>query len=124
MLTVTKMDRLARSVAHLGHIVEILERRKVGLRDLDLGLDTSTARGRLMLNVLGSVAEFKRFMMLARQKEGIAKAKSEGRYKGRVPTAMRQAQTIEELASQGLTKKAISQALEVSERSVYRAMSA
>src|SRR4028119_116711 len=83
VLTVTKLDRLARSVAHMGQIVADLEKRKVGLRVLDLGLDTSTATGRLMLNVLGSVAEFERAMMLERQREGIAKAKQEGRYRGR-----------------------------------------
>src|SRR4051794_5797569 len=50
-LVVTKLDRLARSVAHLGEIVATLEKRKVGLKVLDLGLDTGTATGRLMLNV-------------------------------------------------------------------------
>ena len=58
MLTVTKLDRLCRSVAHMGQIVAELEKRKVGLRVLDLGLDTSTATGRPMLHVLGSMAEF------------------------------------------------------------------
>lgn len=123
VLVVTKLDRLARSVAHLGQIVEGLERRKVGLRVLDLGLDTSTATGQLMLNVLGSVAQFERSMMLERQRDGIAKAKQEGKYKGRAPTAMRQTQRIRELMAQGMTRKAIAQALSVSERSVYRALS-
>ena len=86
---VTKLDRLARSVRHLGEIVEDLESRCIGLRILDLGLDTSNATGKLMLNVLGSVAQFEREMMLERQKEGIARAKSQGKYKGRAPTAMR-----------------------------------
>ena len=63
-------------------------------------------------------------MMLERQRDGIAKAKVESKYKGRAPTAMRQAQRIRELAGQGLTRKAIAQALGVSERSFYRAMSA
>src|SRR4028119_2056030 len=123
VLTVTKLDRLARSVAHMGQIVADLEKRKVGLRVLDLGLDTSTATGQLMLNVLGSVAQFERAMMLERQRDGIAKAKADGKYKGRAPTAMRQAQRIKELAAEGLTRRAIAQALSVSERSVYRAMS-
>lgn len=121
-LVVTKLDRLARSVAHLGQIVEDLASRGVSLRILDMGLDTSTATGRLMLNVLGSVAEFERSMMLERQREGIAKAKGEGRYKGRVPTAMKQADQIKALAAEGLTKKAIAAKLNVSERSVYRAL--
>ena len=62
-LVVTKLDRLARSVRHLGQIVEELEGKSVGLRILNLGLDTSNATGKLMLNVLGSVAQFEREMM-------------------------------------------------------------
>ena len=122
VLIVPKLDRLARSVAHLGQIVESLERRKVGLRVLDLGLDTSTATGQLILNVLGSVAQFERAMMLERQRDGLAKAKADGKYKGRAPTAMRQAQRIRELAAQGMTRKATASMLAVSERSVYRAL--
>jgi DNA invertase Pin-like site-specific DNA recombinase len=53
ILVVAKLDRLARSVVHLGEIVEGLEAKSVGLRILDLGLDSSTAIGKLMLNVLG-----------------------------------------------------------------------
>jgi DNA invertase Pin-like site-specific DNA recombinase len=121
-LVVTKLDRLARSVAHLGEIVATLEKRKVGLKILDLGLDTSTATGKLMLNVLGSVAEFERSMMLERQREGIAKAKAEGKYLGRAPTVSRQAEQIRVMAEQGMTKKAIAEALGASERSVYRAL--
>jgi len=52
-LVVTKLDRLARSVRHLGEIVEALEAKGVGLRIVDLALDTSNATGKLMLNVLG-----------------------------------------------------------------------
>ena len=63
-------------------------------------------------------------MMLERQRDGIAKAKQDGRYKGRAPTAMRQAQRIRDMAAEGMTRKAIAQALMVSERSVYRAIRA
>ncbi|MEX0351093.1 MAG: recombinase family protein [Paracoccaceae bacterium] len=123
-LVVTKLDRLARSVKHLGEIIEGLEVKKVGLRVLDLGLDTSNATGKLMLNVLGSVAQFEREMMLERQREGIAKAKAEGRYKGRKPTARMKAPDILQLSSQGLSKTAVAQRLGLSERSVYRVLSA
>jgi DNA invertase Pin-like site-specific DNA recombinase len=124
VLVVTKLDRLARSVAHLGEIMETLGKRTVGLKILDLGLDTTTATGKLMLNVLGSVAEFERSMMLERQREGIAKAKAEGRYLGRAPTVARQAERIKDMARQGMTKRAIAEALGASERSVYRALRA
>jgi DNA invertase Pin-like site-specific DNA recombinase len=117
---VTKLDRLARSVRHLGEIVEELENKGVGLRILDLGLDTSNATGKLMLNVLGSVAQFEREMMLERQKEGIAKAKREGKYKGRAPTAQRLASDAKRLLAEGNTKRQIAKLLGISERSVYR----
>ncbi|WP_460274772.1 recombinase family protein [Celeribacter sp. ULVN23_4] len=119
-LIVTKLDRLARSVRHLGEIVEALEARNVGLRILDLGLDTSNATGKLMLNVLGSVAQFERVMMHERQKEGIAKAQREGKYKGRAPTAQRMAPEVHRMLSEGITKRDIAKALGISERSVYR----
>lgn len=124
VLVVTKLDRLARSVRHLGELIEDLEKRKVGLRVLDLGLDTSTATGKLMLNVLGSVAQFEREMMLERQREGITKAKADGKYKGRKPTAMMKRQEVQRLASEGISKRAIAEALGLSERSVYRALRA
>jgi len=123
-LVVTKLDRLARSVRHLGEIVEALERKKVGLRVLDLGLDTANATGKLMLNVLGAVAQFEREMMLERQREGIAKAKADGRYKGRKPTAQfKQAEALALLAA-GTPKREIARKLGISERSVYRVISA
>jgi DNA invertase Pin-like site-specific DNA recombinase len=122
-LVVTKLDRLARSVRHLGELIDTLEARRVALRVIDLGLDTSTATGKLMLNVLGSVAQFEREMMLERQREGIAKAKNEGRYKGRKPTAMNQIEAIQRLAAGGDSKGVIASKLGISERSVYRALS-
>ncbi|WP_289016029.1 recombinase family protein, partial [uncultured Methylobacterium sp.] len=77
-LVVTKLDRLARSVTHMGSILAALEAKGIALRILNLGLDTGTPTGKLMLNVLTGVAQFEREMMLERQREGIAKAKAEG----------------------------------------------
>ena len=82
-LVVTKLDRLARSVAHLVELLARLESKGVALRILAMGIDTSTPTGKLMLTVLGGVAEFEREIMLERQREGIAKAKAQGAYKGR-----------------------------------------
>ncbi|MEO1912065.1 MAG: recombinase family protein [Paracoccus sp. (in: a-proteobacteria)] len=121
-LIVTKLDRLARNVIHLGQLVTDLRGKGVSLRILDLGLDTSTPTGELILNMMGAVAQFERQMMLERQREGIAKAKSEGKYKGQAPTAMRQALRAREMAAEGVTRAEIAQRLGVSERSVYRAI--
>jgi DNA invertase Pin-like site-specific DNA recombinase len=83
IIIVTKLDRLARSMADLMRIVATIKEAGAALRVLAMGLDTSNATGKLMLNVLGSVAEFERELMLERQRAGIAKAKADGKYKGR-----------------------------------------
>ncbi len=67
-------------------IVKRLQAKGVTLRIVNLGIDPATPTGKLMLNVLGGVAEFEREMMLERQREGIQKAKAEGKYRGRKPT--------------------------------------
>src|SRR4051794_10090061 len=106
VLTVTRPDRLARSTADLLTIVGRLEAKKVALVVLSMGgqqVDTRTATGRLMLTMLAAVAAFERDLMLERQREGIAKAKAEGRYKGRAPTAMRQGCEVLRLKGQGVT---------------------
>ena len=123
VLVVTKLDRLARSIRDLCAIVDRLEAKGVSLRILGMGLDTATANGRLMLNVLGSVAQFEREVMLERQREGIAKAKSEGKFKGRAPTARMKAVEVRAMAKAGMTRKAIAGKLGMSERSVYRVLS-
>ncbi|MFP3387017.1 recombinase family protein, partial [Tritonibacter sp. SIMBA_163] len=70
-------------------------------------LDTATPTGKLMLNLLGSIAEFERELMLERQREGIAKAKAEGKYKGRAPTARAKAEDVLRLKAGGMTADAI-----------------
>src|SRR5690606_39247251 len=84
-LVVTKLDRLARSVPDLYKIVDILKGKKVNLSILGLGIDTTTAAGQVMLTMMGAFAEFEREIKLERQKEGIEKAKEEGKYRGRKP---------------------------------------
>ncbi|AWN41162.1 recombinase family protein [Methylobacterium durans] len=121
-LVVTKLDRLARSVADLVGIIKTIQAKKASLKVLALSLDTGTPTGKLMLNLLGSVAEFERDLMLERQREGIAKAKAEKRYKGRKPTAMAKADEVRRLAGQGLTREAIAKQLGIGVASVYRAL--
>tara|TARA_B100001059_G_scaffold168280_1_gene168039 strand:+ start:1262 stop:1819 length:558 start_codon:yes stop_codon:yes gene_type:complete len=120
VIAVTKLDRLARSVAHLLELKQKITDKGAHLRILDLGIDTSTPTGELMLTVLGGIAQFERSIMLERQREGIAKAKADGRYKGRPPTA--RARTIDVLAMKSNGKSAIeiSKALGIGRASVYR----
>ena len=87
VLVVTKLDRLARSVPHLCEIGQRLDAKGVGLKVLDQAIDTTTPTGRLMFNMLGAIAQFERELIRERMMVGIAKAKAEGKYKGRAPTA-------------------------------------
>ncbi|ESY87800.1 DNA invertase [Mesorhizobium sp. LNHC220B00] len=119
-LLVTKLDRLARSVADLVAITEALRAKGVGLRILAMNLDTTTPTGKLMLNLLGSIAEFERELMLERQRDGIAKAKAEGKYVGRQPTARRQAGGVLRLKAEGKSAGDIVAALGISRASVFR----
>jgi len=119
-LVVTKLDRLARSVAHLVAIGELLDAKGVSLRVLEQAIDTSTPTGRLMFNMLGAIAQFERELMLERQREGVARAKAEGKYKGRAPTARAKASEVRRLRSEGLGATAISKRLKISRASVYR----
>ena len=64
-----------------------MQAKGVALRILNMNLDTNDATGKLMLQIIGSIAEFERSIMLSRQLEGIAKAKAEGKYRGGIPTA-------------------------------------
>ncbi|WP_375699068.1 recombinase family protein [Pseudophaeobacter sp. TrK17] len=119
-LVVTKLDRLARSVAHLVELLAEVEKKGASLRILDMGIDTSTTNGRLMLNVLGSIAQFEREIMLERQREGIAKAKAAGKYKGRKPTAKAKAKEVLELHAEGVGGTEIAKRLGIGRASVYR----
>ena len=119
-LVVTKLDRLARSVADLVSTQEKLAKKGVGLRILAMNLDTATPTGKLMVNLLGSIAEFERELMLERQREGIAKAKAEGKYTGRQPTARRKAAEVMQLRAEGKSASDIVEALGISRASVFR----
>lgn len=119
-LVVTKLDRLARSVKHMWEVLDRLRSKSVAIRIENLGIDTGTPTGKLMLNILGGVAEFEREMMLERQREGIAKAKAEGRYKGRVPTARNRATEVEELRATGLSMDGIARQIGIGKGSVVR----
>ena len=120
VLVVTKLDRLARSIADLMGIIQALERKAAGLRILNLGIDTRTPTGKLMLTVLGGIAQFEREMMLERQREGVIKAKAAGKYKGRKPKSEAIRQEVIRLAGERIAKVAIARQLNIGEATVYR----
>jgi DNA invertase Pin-like site-specific DNA recombinase len=121
-IVVTKLDRLARSMFNLMAIMDRLRAKGAELRVLALNFDTATATGKLMLNMMGSIAEFERELMLERQREGIAKAKADGKYTGRKPTAMAKAADVKLLRAEGKSAEAIAEVLNISRTSVFRAL--
>jgi DNA invertase Pin-like site-specific DNA recombinase len=121
-LIVTRLDRLARSTKHFCEIYERLEHKGVRLKVLDLGIDTSTASGRMVAEVVAAVAGFERRLLLERQRVGIAQAKAEGKYRGRVPTARRRFGEVLDLHRAGLRPDEIAIRLAISRSSVFRAL--
>ena len=126
-LVVTKLDRLARNVMHMGELLQQIEAKGAGLVILSLGsetVDTSTATGKLILNMMVSVAQFEREMMKERQVEGIKRAQAEGKYKGRVPTALKQADKVKALVDAGVSRVQVQEQLGISKASYYRCLKA
>ena len=126
-LVVCKLDRLARSARHLSELVDKLEGQHVTLRILNFGgdaVDTRGATGRLILNMFAAMAQFEREMMLERQREGIAKAQAEGKYKGRKPTARAKADDAVQKFRNGMRVAHIAKDLGIGRGSVYRALDA
>jgi len=120
VFVVTKLDRLARSMKDLQSISERIKAAGADLLIIQMDLNTATANGKLMLNLVGSIAEWERDMMLERQREGIEKAKGEGKYKGRKPTARAKHHSVEELRGQGMGATEIAKRVGIGRASVYR----
>lgn len=121
---VTRPDRLARGTTDLLGIVDDLGKRGVRVRLLSMDLDTGTATGELVLTVLAAIATFERSLMLERQRAGIAKAKADGKYKGRAPTAQAKADDVRALKAKGVGVAEIVKRLGISRASVYRILEA
>ncbi len=123
-IVVTKLDRLARSVADFLTIDAAVKAKGASLRVLDLSLDTGSASGRLTLNLFASIAQFEREIMLERQREGIVKAKAEGKYKGRKPTARAKSETVLAMHKEGVRPVDIARQAGIGRASVYRILEA
>jgi DNA invertase Pin-like site-specific DNA recombinase len=126
-LSVTKPDRLARSTAELLTIEADLSKRGIALMILSMGgqvLDTRNPISKMILTILASVSCWEREIMLERQREGIAKAKAEGKYRGRQPTARAKSGEIIRMAGLGMTREQIAAELQIGVASVYRVLRA
>jgi len=119
-VVVTKLDRIARSTKHLLEITNLLKKKKVVFKVLNINFDTSTPTGKLMQTMLAAVAEFEREMMLERQAEGIRIAKALGKFKRRKPTARAKSDVVLRLLGEGMTKEAVAEKVGIGVASVYR----
>lgn len=120
-IVVTRIDRLARSLRDLQNIVHELKQKKVSLKALEQPIDTSSPAGKAFLDMLGVFAEFETSLRYERQMEGIAKAKAEGRYKGRPPSIGKtQRQKVVQLKKEGIGATEIARRMGISRRHVYR----
>ena len=120
VLIVTKLDRLARSMPDLFRIVDILKEKDVSLQILSMNIDTATTNGKFILTVMGAFSEFEREIMLERQREGIEKAKKDGKYAGRRPVPPEIEDAIKNLLATGVSKTWIAKKLSMGESTVYR----
>ena len=121
-IVVTRIDRLARSIADLAGIVRDLETKGVTLRATEQPIDTGTAAGRAFLQMLGVFAEFETNLRRERQLEGIARAKAAGVYEGKGRPATISADRVRELSAGGMGPSAIARELNISRMSVHRAL--
>jgi DNA invertase Pin-like site-specific DNA recombinase len=120
VLTVTRIDRLARSMGDLQDIVRAIKAKGAALKATEQPIDTSTAAGKAFLDMLGVFSEFETNLRRERQLEGIAQAKAAGIYKGRKPSI--ETQEVLRLKATGMGATAIAKALGISRASVYRIM--
>jgi DNA invertase Pin-like site-specific DNA recombinase len=115
---VTRIDRLARSVSDLETIVAKV--KAAFLKAVDQPIDTSSPAGVAFLQMLGVFAQFETAIRRERQMEGIAKAKTDGRYKGRKPTVS--VEQVKAMKAEGVRPVDIATKLGIARASVYRAL--
>ena len=119
-----KMDRVGRSVAHLSKLLADLEARGVHFRTIEDGLDTRGSTGKLVLHMLGAVAQFERDLIIERTKAGLAIARKNGKRLGPPikwrPDMAKQARKL--MKTGELTSQEVANVLKVSRRTLFRGL--
>jgi DNA invertase Pin-like site-specific DNA recombinase len=120
-LVITRIDRLARSLLHLCTMAADLERRGIHLKVLEQVIDTNSPTGKLQFHLLAAFAEFEKDLHKERQREGIARAKALGRYKGKSHSLDRiQRKALIDQRAAGVSIKSLMRTFQISKASVYR----
>lgn len=122
-LIVWKLDRLGRSLAHLVQLVADLGGRGIGFRSLSDPIDTESAGGRLVLHIMGALAEFERSLIVERTQAGLQAAKKRGRKLGR-PTKLTAAQAghARALLASGEDGRTVARSFGVARSTLYAAL--
>ena len=122
VIVVWRLDRLGRSLRHLVETLNDLSEQGVGFRSLTEGFDTTTAGGRLLFNIMGSLAEFERDLIVERTQAGLAAARARGRHGGRrtVMTPEKVKMAREMYDAHEYSVETIAKTIGVSRMTVYR----
>jgi DNA invertase Pin-like site-specific DNA recombinase len=124
-LVVWRLDRLGRSLRHLIEVVTSLAERRIGFRSLTENIDTTTAGGKLVFHLFGSLAEFERDLIRDRTVAGLTAARARGRVGGRPPALSADKLAIAQQmhAARTHTMEAIAEVVGVSRATLYRHIS-
>lgn len=125
VLVVTKLDRLGRDTIDVSMTVEALEKTGVRVHCLALGgVDLTSSAGRMTMNIINTVAQFERDLLIERTQAGLSRAKSQGKLLGRRPTlSLEQKQSVAEKIQKGETVSEIARELNTSRQTIMRARS-
>lgn len=116
-ILVVRLDRIGRSVRNLLNLVEGLNRLRIGLICTDQEIDTTSPTGRLLFTLLGAISEFELELIRERTKDGLARAKAQGKRLGRPPNPAR-TEDILRLRAEGLSLREIGRRLGISHQGV------
>ena len=124
IIIVWKLDRLSRSLKDLLIIMERIDQARAGFKSLTEAIDTTTSAGRMMMQMVGSFAEFEREMIRERTKAGLEAAKAEGRIGGRKQKLKedQRKDIIENILSDRKTAAQMARLYDVSEATISRVM--
>lgn len=125
VLTVWKLDRLGRSLSHLIELTSDLGQRGIGFRSLSEAIDTTSPQGKLLLHMLGALAEFERSLIAERTRAGLTAAKRRGAKLGRKPKlSTEQIAHARQLIDAGESPTRVAKTIGVSPATLYRAIPA
>lgn len=120
-LIVWKLDRLGRSLAHLVQLIADLGVQDIDFRSLSDPIDTSSAGGRLILHMMGALAEFERSLIAERTQAGLVAARKRGQRLGRKPSLTpEQVAFARRLIENGESPRAVARSLKVGKSTLYR----